>query len=44
MINGSTVANLFKNMPNSIIRVQFLQEVIEEIKILLELDKERYKP
>lgn len=43
-INGGNVANLFKNMPNSIIRAQLIQENIGEIKILLEIDKERYKP
>jgi phenylacetate-CoA ligase len=43
-INGGNVANLFKNMPNALIRAQTIQNKINEITILLEVDKNRYKP
>lgn len=43
-INGGNVANLFKNMPNALIRAQTIQDEINEITILLEVDKNRYKP
>lgn len=43
-INGGNVANLFKNIPNSIIRAQLIQEKMGEIKILIEIDQKRYKP
>jgi phenylacetate-CoA ligase len=42
-INGGNVANLFKNMPNALIRAQTIQEVIDEITIKLEVDKNLYK-
>ena len=37
------VANLFKNMPNALIRAQTIQDEMNEIKILLEVDKRLYK-
>lgn len=43
-INGGNVANLFKNMPNALIRAQTIQDEMNEITILLEIDKNRYKP
>lgn len=43
-INAGNVANLFKNMPNALIRAQAIQERLDEIKIKLEVDKKLYKP
>lgn len=43
-INGGNVANLFKNMPNALIRAQTIQDEMNEITILLEVDKNKYKP
>jgi phenylacetate-CoA ligase len=42
-INGGNVANLFKNMPNALVRAQTIQNQMDEIKILLEVDKRLYK-
>lgn len=42
-INAGNVANLFKNMPNALIRAQTIQDEMNEITILLEVDKNRYK-
>ncbi|MDT9026817.1 phenylacetate--CoA ligase family protein [Rossellomorea yichunensis] len=42
-INGGNVANLFKNMPNALIRAQTIQEKIDEITIKLEVDENLYK-
>jgi phenylacetate-CoA ligase len=42
-INGGNVANLFKNMPNALIRAQTVQNRKDEIVINLEVDKKRYK-
>jgi len=41
-INGVNVANLFKNMPNALIRAQALQDRMDEVRILLEVDRDRY--
>jgi phenylacetate-CoA ligase len=43
-INGGNVANLFKNMPNALIRAQTIQYKIDEITIKLEVDKNLFKP
>src|SRR5699024_11017280 len=43
-INGGNVANLFKKIPNAIIRAQTVQNRMDEVKILLEVDKRHYKP
>lgn len=43
-INAGNVANLFKNMPNALIRAQLVQERLGEVTILLEVDKTRYQP
>ncbi|MDD2505491.1 MAG: phenylacetate--CoA ligase family protein [Bacilli bacterium] len=42
-INAGNVANLFKNMPNALIRAQAIQNKIDEIIIKLEVDKTLYK-
>lgn len=42
-INGGNVSNLFKNMPNALIRAQTIQNDLNEITILLEVDRKRYK-
>lgn len=42
-INAGNVSNLFKNMPNALVRAQTIQDKIDEIKILLEVDKRLYK-
>ena len=41
-INGGNVANLFKNMPNSLIRAQAIQKELKVVKVLLEVDKKLY--
>ncbi|MBE6677730.1 MAG: phenylacetate--CoA ligase family protein [Ruminococcaceae bacterium] len=43
-INAGNVSNIFKNLPNVIIRSQALQKQLGEITILLEVDKKLYKP
>jgi phenylacetate-CoA ligase len=43
-INAGNVANLFKNIPNVLVRAQLIQNKMDEIKILLEIDKRLYKP
>jgi len=43
-INAGNVANLLKNMPNAVIRAQFHQNRLDEITVLLEVDKATYKP
>nr|WP_298248838.1 hypothetical protein [uncultured Halomonas sp.] len=42
-VNAGNVANLFKNMPNALIRAQTRQEELGQILVLLEVDKEAYK-
>jgi len=41
-INSGNVANLFKNMPNALIRAQLVQERKDMVTALLEVDKVRY--
>ena len=43
-INAGNVANLFKNLSNALIRAQTIQNKMDEIIILLEVDKRLYKP
>lgn len=43
-INAGNVANLFKNIPNALIRAQCIQHTMNQIEILLEIDKDKYKP
>ena len=42
-INSANVANLFKNLPNALIRAQTIQDKMGEIIILLEVDEKKYK-
>jgi phenylacetate-CoA ligase len=42
-INGGNIANLFKNMPNALIRSQVVQNHIGLVDIYLEVDKNKYK-
>ncbi len=42
-INSGNVSNLFKNIPNAIIRAQLVQDRMDEVTILLEIDKKIYK-
>lgn len=42
-INAGNVANLFKNMPNALIRAQTQQSKLGEIIVLLEVDQKVYK-
>lgn len=41
-VNAGNVANLLKNMPNSVIRAQFQQKKLDEVTVLLEVDKALY--
>jgi len=43
-INAGNVSNLFKNMPNALIRAQLIQEQMNEITIKLEVDNNLYRP
>lgn len=43
-INAGNVSNILKNLPNAVVRSQFLQEKKEEVTLLLEVDKALYKP
>ena len=42
-INAGNVANLLKNIPNAVIRAQFIQKQMDEITVLLEVERELYK-
>lgn len=42
-VNAGNVANLLKNMPNAVIRAQFVQDSLDEITALLEIDKDLYR-
>lgn len=42
-INAGNVSNLLKYIPNAVIRAQFIQERMDEVSILLEVDKQLYK-
>ena len=42
-INAGNVANLFKNMPNALVRAQCTQEAMDRITIKLEIDKNLYR-
>ncbi len=41
-INAGNVANLLKNIPNAVIRAQFIQEKMDEVLVLLEVEKGVY--
>lgn len=43
-INAGNIANIFKNIPNALIRTQLIQNKVNEITMLLEVDKRIYKP
>lgn len=43
-INAGDVANLFKSMPNSLVRAQLLQDSMDSVTALLEVDEMRYDP
>lgn len=43
-ISGANVAGLFKGLDNAVIRAQAIQDQLDEILILLEVDKTRYEP
>ena len=43
-INAGNVANLFKNMPNSLVKAQLIQESMGDVTILLVVDEARYRP
>lgn len=42
-INSGNAANLFKNMPNALIRAQLIQKKMDELTILMEVDPNLYK-
>ncbi len=42
-VNAGNVANLLKNIPNTVIRAQFRQDSLDHITALLEVDKARYQ-
>lgn len=41
-INAGNVANLLKNIPNAVIRAQFIQDKFDEVMVLLEVEKGVY--
>lgn len=42
-INAGNVANLFKNMPNALVRAQLVQKRKDEVTALLEIDQDLYR-
>ncbi|MGV3461101.1 MAG: phenylacetate--CoA ligase family protein [Flavobacterium sp.] len=42
-INGGNVSNIFKNMPNIIIRAQLIQDRLDEIVMNIEVDKANFR-
>jgi len=42
-IPSGNISNAFKNIPNSIIKSQVIQDKIDEITVLLEIDRDSYK-
>lgn len=42
-INAGNVSNLLKYLPNSVIRTQFRQDELDQITILLEVDKQKFR-
>lgn len=42
-INSGNIANLFKNVPNAVIKAQVVQNKLDEIHIFLEIDNALYK-
>lgn len=41
-INSVNIANIFRNIPNAIIKAQLIQDTLDEITILLEVDNKLY--
>ena len=42
-INAGNVSNLLKYLPNTVVRSQFVQDKMDEVTLLLEVDKKLYK-
>ncbi len=42
-INSGNISNIFKNIPNALVRVQLIQDRKEEVTLLLEVDPNLYK-
>lgn len=42
-INAGNVSNIVKNLPNSVIRTQFVQDTMDEVKVLLEVDRSLFE-
>ena len=42
-VNAANVSDLFINMANAVIRAQTIQDKMDEVKVLLEVDKKLYK-
>lgn len=42
-INAGNVSNLLKYLPNVVVRSQFVQDKMDEVTLLLEIDKDLYK-
>lgn len=43
-VNAGNVANLFKNMPNALIKAQVVQDALDQISIRLVVDSSRWRP
>lgn len=43
-INSGNLSNIFRNMPNSMIRTQLQQKELGKVTAFLEIDKEKYLP
>ena len=42
-INAGNVSNIVKNLPNTVIRAQFVQNTMNEVEVLLEVDKNLFE-
>ncbi|MBO7678915.1 MAG: hypothetical protein J6S75_04520, partial [Thermoguttaceae bacterium] len=42
-INSGNISNIFKNVPNALVRVQLIQDRKDEVTLLLEVDPNLYK-
>lgn len=42
-INAGNVSNIVKNLPNTVIRAQFVQNTMDEVEVLLEVDKNLFE-
>lgn len=43
-VNSGNVSNLFKNIPNSVVRAQAVQERMDHVTLLLQVDSDIYQP